>query len=90
MTRLHLQNGFFLSTKPTEAKEKGVQGRVIVQFLVGADGSVSEIKVVRGVDSLLDQEAVRVVSMSPKWTPGEDKGKKVNVRYTFPILFKLK
>ena len=57
---------------PEIAKENGVQGRVTLQFTVNTDGSVSNVKVLRGVDSSLDKEAVRVVSMSPKWTPGKN------------------
>ena len=56
---------------PEIAKENGVQGRVTLQFTVNADGTVSNIKVLRGVDSALDKEAVRVVSMSPRWKPGK-------------------
>jgi protein TonB len=75
---------------PEIAKENGVQGRVILQFLVGTDGRVSEVKVVRGVDASLDKEAVRVVSSSPKWTPGRQRNKPVKVRYTFPVIFQLR
>jgi len=74
---------------PNEAKEKGIQGRVILQFLVKEDGSVANVKVVRGVDKALDMEAARVVLSSPKWSPGKQKGKNVAVRYTFPVIFKL-
>ena len=58
---------------PDVAKENGVQGRVMLQFTVNTDGSVSGVKVLRGVDPSLDKEAVRVVSMSPKWTPGKQR-----------------
>ncbi len=75
---------------PEIAKENGVQGRVTLQFTVEADGSVSKVTVVRGVDSSLDKEAVRVVSSSPKWTPGRQRNKPVRVRYTFPIIFQLR
>ncbi len=75
---------------PPIAKEKGIQGRVILQFLVDKNGDVKDVKVVRAVDPLLDQEAVRVVSSSPKWVPGNHRGKNVNVRYTFPVIFKLR
>ena len=61
---------------PEIAKENGVQGRVTLQFTVNADGTVSNVKVLRGVDSSLDKEAVRVVSSSPKWKPGKQRGTK--------------
>ncbi|MBA4321542.1 MAG: energy transducer TonB, partial [Odoribacter sp.] len=71
---------------PEIAKENGVQGRVILQFLVNTDGSVSDVKVVRGVDASLDKEAARVVASSPKWKPGRQRNKPVKVRYTFPVI----
>lgn len=75
---------------PEIAKENGVQGRVTLQFTVNTDGRVSDVKVLRGVDSSLDKEAVRVVSSSPKWAPGKQRGKAVKVRFTFPVIFQLK
>ena len=72
------------------AKEVGGQGRVRLQFTVGADGIVSNVKVLRGVDPALDKEAVRVVSSSPKWTPGKQRDRNVKVTYTFPVIFQLK
>ena len=74
---------------PVTAVQNGVQGRVIVQFVVGKTGEISDIKVTRGVDPSLDREAVRVVSAMPKWTPGRQGGKAVNVRYTLPVTFRL-
>ena len=74
---------------PANAKEKGIQGRVIVQFVVNTDGSIVEPKVVRGVDPELDKEALRVLQMMPKWKPGKQKGEAVRVKYTIPIMFKL-
>ena len=74
---------------PVIAAENGVQGRVIVQFVVSKTGSISDVKVVRGVDPSLDREAVRVVSQMPKWTPGRQNGTTVNVRYTLPVTFRL-
>ena len=74
---------------PEIAKENGVQGRVTLQFTVNADGSVSNVKVLRGVDSSLDKEAVRVVSSSPKWKPGKQRDRAVKVTYTFPVIFQL-
>ena len=75
---------------PEIAKENGVQGRVMLQFTVGADGKVSNVKVLRGVDPSLDKEAVRVVSMSPKWKPGKQRDRAVKVTYTFPVIFQLR
>ena len=75
---------------PEIAKENGVQGRVTLQFTVETDGRVSNVVVVRGVDSSLDKEAVRVVSSSPKWTPGKQRNKPVRVRFTFPVIFQLR
>ena len=75
---------------PEIAKENGVSGRVTLQFTVNTDGSVSNIKVLRGVDPSLDKEAVRVVSMSPKWTPGKQRDRAVKVTYTFPVIFQLR
>lgn len=75
---------------PEIAKENGVQGRVMLQFTVNADGTVSNVKVLRGVDPSLDKEAVRVVSSSPKWTPGKQRDRAVKVTYTFPVIFQLR
>ena len=75
---------------PDVAKENGVQGRVMLQFTVGTDGSVSNVQVVRGVDPSLDREAVRVVSSSPKWKPGRQRDRAVKVTYTFPVYFQLR
>lgn len=75
---------------PEIAKENGVQGRVTLQFTVNPDGTVSNVKVLRGVDASLDKEAVRVVSMSPKWKPGKQRDRAVKVTYTFPVIFQLR
>lgn len=75
---------------PEIAKENGVQGRVTLQFTIDTDGSVTNVKVLRGVDSSLDKEAVRVVSSSPKWKPGMQRNKPVKVKYTFPVVFNLR
>ena len=75
---------------PEIAKENGVQGRVILRFTVNPDGSVSNVTVLRGVDSSLDKEAVRVVSKSPKWKPGKQRDRAVRVTYTFPVIFQLR
>ena len=75
---------------PEIAKENGVQGRVTLQFTIETDGSVKNVKVLRGVDSSLDKEAIRVVSSSPKWKPGMQRNKPVRVKYTFPVVFQLR
>ena len=75
---------------PEIAKENGVQGRVNLQFTVNADGTVSNVKVIRGVDPSLDKEAVRVVSSSPKWKPGKQRDRAVKVTYIFPVIFQLR
>ena len=75
---------------PEIAKENGVQGRITLQFTIDKDGSLTKVKVVRGVDPSLDKEAVRVVSMSPKWEPGRQRDRAVPVTYTFPVIFKLR
>ena len=74
---------------PEIAKENGVSGRVTLQFTVEADGRVTNVKVLRGVDESLDKEAVRVVSSSPKWKPGKQRDRAVKVTYTFPVIFQL-
>lgn len=74
---------------PAVAAENGIEGRVIVQFVVGKDGSISNVTVVRGIDSSLDAEAKRVVGSMPKWVPGRQNGQSVNCKFTLPVLFKL-
>ena len=78
---------------PQEAKNKGIQGRVIVRFIIETDGSISDVKVVKPVDSLLNNEAVRIVKSMPRWKPGGlmSKGKTElkRIKYTIPINFKL-
>ena len=74
---------------PVIAAENGIEGRVIVQFVVSKTGSISDVRVARSVDPSLDKEAVRVVSSMPNWTPGKQNGSAVNVRYTLPVTFKL-
>ena len=73
---------------PAEAAKKGVEGRVVVRFVIGSDGTVGDAKVVHGVDPLLDQEALRVINAMPKWIPGKQGGKAVAVRYMVPITFR--
>lgn len=74
---------------PVIAQENGIQGKVYVTFVVDKDGSISEAKVIRGVDPSLDKEALRVVNALPKWKPGKQRGKPVRVSYTVPISFVL-
>ena len=74
---------------PEEAKDKEIQGRVFVSFVIEKDGSVNEVKVLRGIGGGCDEEAVRVIKAMPKWTPGKQKGKPVRVNYQIPINFKL-
>ena len=74
---------------PAEAKENGITGRVFIEFTIDKDGSVTDVKLMRGVDPLLDAEALRVIRSSPKWTPGKHGGKLVKVKYTFPLYFQL-
>lgn len=74
---------------PAVAEENGIQGRVVVSFVVEKDGSISNVQVVRGVDPSLDKEAARVVKAMPKWTPGKQNGQAVRVKYNVPVTFKL-
>jgi len=74
---------------PEIAAENGISGRVYVQFVVEPDGHVDNVKVIRGVDPALDAEAIRVVKLSPRWTPGKQRGKPVRVAYTIQIVFVL-
>ena len=75
---------------PEVAKENGVQGRVVLSFIVDSDGYVKNVTVLRGVDPSIDKEAVRVVSSSPQWKPGRQRDKNVRVRYNFPLNFQLR
>ena len=74
---------------PTDAQEAGVQGRVICSFVVDKKGNIVEPKIIRGIDPSLDAEALRVIGMMPRWTPGRQDGKAVRVLYTVPISFRL-
>lgn len=75
---------------PENAKRNGIQGRVTLEFTIDTKGRVTDVKVLRGVHKLLDKEAVRVVSKSPRWTPGYVNQKPVRVTYTFPVIFQLR
>ncbi len=74
---------------PVIAQENGIQGRVICNFVVERDGSITDVQVVRGVDPSLDREAVRVIQQMPRWTPGKQRGQAVRVRFTLPVVFRL-
>lgn len=75
---------------PEEARQNGVMGRVVVEFTIDIDGSITNVSLKRKAHPLLDAEALRVIKQSPKWTPGMDKGQKVPVTYTFPVVFSLR
>ena len=74
---------------PSAASEEGVQGRVVVEFVVGKDGSITNVRIVRPRHPALDKEALRVVKAMPKWMPGRNNGQPVKVTYTLPVTFKL-
>ena len=74
---------------PTICQENGTQGRVIVQFVVTREGDITDAAVAKGIDPYLDAEALRVIKSMPKWKPGKQRGKEVNVKYTLPVVFRL-
>jgi protein TonB len=74
---------------PPVAQENGISGKVFIEFSISKTGEIVDVRVTRGVDPLLDNEALRVINLSPKWTPGMQRGKPVKVKYTFPFVFKL-
>ncbi|MEN6588526.1 MAG: energy transducer TonB [Proteiniphilum sp.] len=74
---------------PVIAQENGIQGRVICNFVVEKDGSITDVQVVRGVDPSLDREAIRVIQQMPRWKPGRQRGQPVRVRFTLPVVFRL-
>lgn len=74
---------------PVIAQENGISGRVITNFVVERDGSITDVQVVRGVDPSLDKEAVRVIQSMPRWKPGQQRGSAVRVRFTLPVVFRL-
>ena len=71
------------------AQDNGIQGRVLVSFVVNKDGSIVDPEVIKSVDAALDKEAMRVIKAMPKWNPGKQRGKPVRVKYTVPVLFRL-
>lgn len=75
---------------PVVAQEQGIQGRVVIRFVVGTDGNIGNVEVQRGFDKNCDNEAVKVVKKMPRWTPGKQNGKNVPVYFTLPIVFRLK
>lgn len=74
---------------PQVAAENGIQGRVTIQFLIDVDGSVSNVQIIQSIDKLLAEEALRIVSQSPDWSPGMQRGKPAKVLFTFPFTFRL-
>lgn len=74
---------------PVEAQKAGIQGRVVVKFVVDKDGSIIQPQIARGIDPALDKEAIRMISAMPKWKPGTQRGKAVKARFTVPVMFKL-
>ena len=74
---------------PSVCQDQGIQGRVVVQFVVNTDGSIVDANVVKSVNPHLDKEAIRVVGTMPKWEPGKQRGKAVRVRFTLPVNFRL-
>lgn len=74
---------------PQEALEQGKSGRVVCMFVVNEDGSISDIEIIRGVSDALNKEAIRVIKAMPRWEPGMQDGKKVKVKYSIPITFRL-
>lgn len=74
---------------PKYAKKKRLEGKVFIQFVINKDGALADIKVIKGLGMGCDEEAIRLVSISPKWNPGTQRGKPVKQRYTLPIIFKL-
>ena len=75
---------------PTNARRLEIEGTVYVGFIVGKDGTIRDVSVLRGIMTECDNEAIRVVKMMPKWKPGKQNGRNVNVRFTLPLKFKLR
>ena len=74
---------------PNQARRMGIEGRVFVQFVVGKNGSITDVTAIKGIGAGCDEEAVRVIKSSPNWSPGKQRGKPVKVRMILPITFKL-
>ncbi len=84
-------NSFVSSTLeyPQQSKENGVEGKVVVKFIVETDGSISNVEILRGLDEYCNRETLRIIKAMPRWKPAEDKGKKVRQHFVIPIQFKL-
>lgn len=74
---------------PPQARRMGIEGRVFVEFVINKDGSLSDVRAIKGIGAGCDEEAVRIVQSAPSWNPGKQRGKPVKQRYTLPIIFKL-
>ena len=74
---------------PSQARRMGIEGRVFVQFIVGKDGSIRDVQAIKGIGAGCDEEAVRVIKKMPKWSPGKQRGRAVQVRMVLPVFFKL-
>ncbi len=74
---------------PPQARRMGIEGRVFVEFVINKDGSLSDVRAIKGIGAGCDEEAVRIVQSAPSWNPGKQRGKAVKQRYTLPIIFKL-
>lgn len=74
---------------PAQARRMGIEGKVFVEFVINRDGSITDVKAIKGIGAGCDEEAVRVVQSAPPWNPGKQRGKPVRQRYVVPIIFKL-
>ncbi len=74
---------------PAQARRMGIEGRVFVEFVINKDGSLSDVRSIKGIGAGCDEEAVRIIQSAPAWNPGKQRGKAVKQRYTLPIIFKL-
>lgn len=74
---------------PQQSKDKNVEGRVLVKFVIETDGSISNVEILQGLDEYCNQESERIIKAMPRWKPAEDKGKKVRQQFVIPIRFKL-
>jgi len=74
---------------PADAVSKGIQGRVITNFVVEKDGTLTDVQVARGVDPSLDKEAIRLIESMPRWIPGKQRGEVIRVRFALPVVFRL-
>jgi protein TonB len=82
----------YVNTKikyPAQARRMGIEGKVFVEFVINKDGSLTDVKAIKGIGAGCDEEAIRVIQSAPPWNPGKQRGKAVKQRYTLPIFFKL-